>query len=101
MSQYVMHRDGRFFSDPDVFIPERWLDADFQPSRFVYFPFSAGPRNCIGEQFAWLEATLVLATLLGRYRFEDISEKVETEPLVTLRPKGAYIPKRSAIGLRK
>lgn len=88
MSQYIMHRDPRYFSDPDVFIPERWLDAAFQPSRFVYFPFSAGPRNCIGEQFAWLEATLVLATLVGRYRFEDIGEKVETEPLVTLRPKG-------------
>ena len=43
MSQYVMHRDARYFSDPDAFIPERWLDADFQPSRFVYFPFSAGP----------------------------------------------------------
>lgn len=88
MSQYIMHRDPRYFSDPDVFIPERWLDAAFQPSRFVYFPFSAGPRNCIGEQFAWLEATLVLATLVGRYHFEDIGEKVETEPLVTLRPKG-------------
>lgn len=88
MSQYVMHRDARYFSDPDVFLPERWLDADFQPSRFVYFPFSAGPRNCIGEQFAWLEATLVLATLVGRFSFEDTGEKVETEPLVTLRPKG-------------
>ncbi len=88
ISQYVMHRDPRYFADADAFIPERWLDTEFQPSRFVYFPFSAGPRNCIGEQFAWLEATLVLATLVGRYRFDDIGEKVQTEPLVTLRPKG-------------
>lgn len=69
-------------------MPERWLDPAFQPSRFVYFPFSAGPRNCIGEQFALLEATLVLATLVERFKFEDIGEKVETEPLITLRPKG-------------
>lgn len=88
MSQYVMHRDPRYWSEPDAFQPERWLAADFSPSRFVYFPFSAGPRNCIGEQFAWLESMVVLANAVRRFEFHDIGEKVETEPLVTLRPKG-------------
>lgn len=88
MSQYVMHRDPRYFAEPDDFLPERWLKPDFAPSRYVYFPFSAGPRNCIGEQFAWLEATIVLATAISRFTFTGIGEKVQTEPLVTLRPKG-------------
>jgi cytochrome P450 len=88
MSQYVMHRDPRYFSDPDSFIPERWLDENFQPSRFAYFPFSAGPRNCIGEHFAWLESTMVIANAVRRFEFQSIGEKVQMEPLVTLRPKG-------------
>ncbi|MFO1525805.1 MAG: cytochrome P450 [Turneriella sp.] len=88
MSQYVMHRDARYFKNADAFEPERWLEPGFAPSRFVYFPFSAGPRNCIGEQFAWLEATVVLANALNQFSFSNIGEKVETEPLVTLRPKG-------------
>jgi cytochrome P450 len=88
MSQYVMHRDPRYWKNPDEFIPERWLEADFSPSRFVYFPFSAGSRNCIGEQFAWLESMVVLANAVRRFEFHDIGEKVLTEPLVTLRPKG-------------
>jgi cytochrome P450 len=88
MSQYVMHRDPRYWDKPEDFIPERWLAEDFEPSRFVYFPFSAGPRNCIGEQFAWLESMVVLANAIRRFEFTDTGEKVTTEPLVTLRPKG-------------
>jgi cytochrome P450 len=88
MSQYVMHRDPRYWQNPDDFIPERWLAPDFSPSKYVYFPFSSGPRNCIGEQFAWLESMVVLANAVRRFEFQDIGEKVATEPLVTLRPKG-------------
>ena len=88
MSQYVMHRDPRYWENADEFIPERWLAPDFSPSKYVYFPFSAGPRNCIGEQFAWLESMIVLANAIRRFEFHDIGEKVTTEPLVTLRPKG-------------
>lgn len=87
MSQYVMHRDPRYWQSPDDFNPERWLAEGFAPSKYVYFPFSSGPRNCIGEQFAWLEATVVLANALRRFEFHDIGEKVATEPLITLRPK--------------
>ena len=53
MSQWVMHRDGRFFAQPDAFIPERWSDgSSARLPRFAYFPFGGGPRICIGSRFA-------------------------------------------------
>lgn len=72
MSQWVTHRDGRFFNDPEWFIPERWLDGtlDRDVGRFAYFPFGGGPRVCIGASFAIMEAVIVLAMVARRYRFE-------------------------------
>ncbi|MBX3085112.1 MAG: cytochrome P450 [Anaerolineae bacterium] len=89
MSQYVMHHDARYFPDPDAFLPERFT-ADFEKNlpRYAYFPFGAGPRICIGNGFAMMEARLILATMAQRYQFAlTTSDKVETEPLITLRPK--------------
>ncbi len=65
-TQYIVHRDPRWWPDPLRFDPARWLDerADAPRPRFAYFPFGAGVRMCIGDQFAWMEATLVLAALL-------------------------------------
>ncbi len=90
MSQYVTHRDARFFPDPLRFDPERFTpEAKAGRQRFTYFPFGMGPRQCIGEAFAWMEATLALVTLMQRWRVEHVaSHKVEAEPLFTLRPKG-------------
>jgi len=89
MSQWVVHRDRRFFTDPYVFRPERWLDglAERLPT-FAYFPFGGGPRRCLGQGFALMEAALVAATLAQRYRFRPVPDHlVVPEPLVTLRPK--------------
>jgi cytochrome P450 len=89
MSQWVMHRDPRYYDEPDAFRPERWLDglADRLPPG-AYFPFGDGPRRCIGQGFAMLESALVIATIAQRFQFRLApGRKVETEPLVTLRPK--------------
>ena len=88
MSQYVMHRDARYFEDPERFKPERW-EGGFQDRlpRGAYFPFSAGDRHCIGEGFAWQEALLILATLAERWKFELVpGQSIRPKPSVTLRP---------------
>jgi cytochrome P450 len=89
MSQWVVHRDWRFFADPDVFHPERWSDAfDRALPRFAYFPFGGGPRVCLGVGFAMTEAILVLATIAQRFHLEVLdSPPVRPWPSVTLRPE--------------
>lgn len=90
LSQYVMHRDGRYFPEPERFRPDRWA-GDFLEHlpRGAYFPFSAGDRHCIGEGFAWQEALLILATLVERWRFELVpGQTIRPRPSVTLRPDG-------------
>ena len=86
-SPFVTHRDARFFPDPLTFSPERWLSPERRP-RLAYFPFGAGPRSCIGEGFAWIEGTLVLATLAGRWQLRPEGHAVEPSPRITLRPRG-------------
>ncbi|MEZ0374301.1 MAG: cytochrome P450 [Candidatus Sericytochromatia bacterium] len=89
MSSYLMHHDQRYYADPELFIPERW-SAGFKEAlpKFAYFPFGGGPRNCIGEAFAWMEGILMLATIGQRWRFAMVPDHpVALEPLVTLRPR--------------
>ena len=89
-SQWVVHRDPRFFPDPEAFDPDRWLPerAKLLP-RYAYFPFGGGPRVCIGNHFALLEATLVLAVLMQRHHFELLpGQTLALTPSVTLRQKG-------------
>src|SRR5262249_48319102 len=70
MSQWVVHRDPRHFDKPDAFLPERWGDGLAQRlPKYAYFPFGGGPRLCVGNAFAMMEAVLVLATLARRFRF--------------------------------
>jgi cytochrome P450 len=89
MSQWIMHRDRRFFVDPESFDPERWsTPACKDLPRFAYFPFGGGPRQCIGASFAMTEAVLILATLARKFEFvaaENIA--VPPVPSLTLRPK--------------
>lgn len=89
MSQWVMHRDSRFYDEPDAFRPERWLDG--LADRLVagaYFPFGDGPRRCVGQNFAVLEAAIVIGTLAQRFQFRLVpGHPVDPEPLVTLRPR--------------
>lgn len=85
---WVTHRDQRFFSEPELFRPERWLGKPELP-RGAYLPFGAGPRICIGNHFALTEAMLVLATCLSQGHFELAQGPLlKLAPAVTLRPKG-------------
>jgi cytochrome P450 len=89
VSQYVMHRDARYYPMPERFDPERWTpDARESRPQFSYFPFGAGARRCIGEGFAWMEGVLLIATLARRWRMRHVAgHPVELQPLITLRPK--------------
>jgi cytochrome P450 len=89
MSPYVVHRDPRWFPEPERFDPCRWLpeNADARP-KFSYFPFGGGARVCIGERFARMEGVLLLATIAQRWRFRLApGHRVETRAVITLRPK--------------
>lgn len=89
-SQYLIHRDERFWPRADEFLPERWLDEEAEKSRpkFAYFPFGGGARICIGEGFAWTEGVVMLAVMARRWRFEAVpGHSIELNPSVTLRPK--------------
>jgi cytochrome P450 len=89
MSQWVMHRDPRYYDRPTEFQPDRWLDERYKTApRFSYFPFAGGPRICIGSSFATTEAALVLATIAQQYRIRvDPAAVVEPTPSITLRPR--------------
>lgn len=89
MSQYIMHRDARFFPDPERFDPERWTpEAQAERPKFSYFPFGGGARVCIGEQFAWMEGILLVAALAQRWRMRLVpGHVVDLQPLITLRPR--------------
>src|SRR5687768_11059044 len=84
MSEWVVHRDPRWWDDADAFQPERWLTESKRP-KYAYFPFGGGNRVCIGESFAWTEAILLLATIAQRWRFLPVTSPVP-EPRITLRP---------------
>ena len=88
MSQFVTHRDERFFPDPLRFDPERFTpEAKARRTRLTYFPFGAGIRQCIGESFAWMQGVLLLATLAQNWKLRLVpGHTVEPEPLITLRP---------------
>jgi cytochrome P450 len=88
-AQAVTHRDARWFPDPDRFDPLRFTaEAKAARPKLSYFPFGAGPRICIGEGFAWMEAVLIVATIAQRWRLELVSRDVTPQASITLRPKG-------------
>jgi cytochrome P450 len=89
VSQYVIHRDARYFPEPLRFAPERWT-PEFRAAlpKYAYFPFGGGPRGCLGEGFAWMEIILVVATLAQQWKLRlRPGHHVVPQPLVTLRPK--------------
>ncbi|NOU93344.1 cytochrome P450 [Paenibacillus sp. LMG 31456] len=91
MSQFAMHRNPKYYDHPEQFIPERFAGGELlkRIPQFAYFPFGGGPRVCIGNNFALMEAALILATIGSRYKLSLAPNhpEVEPEPLVTLRPK--------------
>jgi cytochrome P450 len=89
MSQWTMHRDPRFYGDPERFMPDRWTPA-FRSSlpKHAFFPFGGGPRLCIGESFAWMELVLIVATIARRWDLRLVpGHPIATQPLLTLRSK--------------
>jgi cytochrome P450 len=95
MSPYAMHRDARYFQEPQRFDPQRWLEpAASELPRFAYFPFGGGPRVCIGNHFATMEAQLILCCLMQRVELEAVPDfELRLRPIVTLRPQ-AGLPMR-------
>ncbi len=90
LSPWVMGREAQYFESPSEFMPERWTpEFEKQLPKGVYFPFSAGPRVCIGEGFSMMEAIILLATITQQYRLEyDALAPVEPFPSITLTPQG-------------
>jgi cytochrome P450 len=85
---YALHRHHDLWERPDQFDPERFADGH-KPERYTYLPFGDGPRICIGAQFAMIEAKIILATLIARFRFERIADRDPKPVMVlTLRPDG-------------
>jgi cytochrome P450 len=89
VSPFLQHRDARWFADPERFDPGRWTsDEVSKRPKFSYFPFGAGTRICVGEQFAWTEAVLVLATIAQRWRlWLAPKQRIALSPQITLRPR--------------
>lgn len=85
----IVHRNPEFWQQPDLFLPERFGANEKRPSPFIYFPFGAGPRMCIGNEFALIEMQLVLAGIVQKFDFQLLPDyPVTPEATVTLRPRG-------------
>lgn len=91
LSMYVLHRDERFWEDAESFKPERFLAENAikeASNKFIYFPFGGGVRRCIGEQFAWMEGVLLLATLGRKWKLKlNPEQKIVLQAMITLRSK--------------
>ena len=98
IAPWVLHRHHKLWDEPEVFRPERFMPDQPAPSRFAFMPFGAGPRICVGAQFAMAEAILVLASLIGRFQVTRVDTRpvlpvgiVTTQPdhlaLVRIRPR--------------
>jgi cytochrome P450 len=90
--QFAVHRDARFFPEPQKFDPSRFTaEAKAARPKLAYFPFGAGNRQCIGEGLAWMEGTLTLAAMIQEWRvvrLEGAPRSIDIAPSVSLRPKG-------------
>ncbi|HET6390622.1 cytochrome P450 [Hyphomicrobium sp.] len=89
MSQWVSHRDPKYFPEPERFLPERWLDGlAARLPKFAYYPFGGGQRLCIGSHFATMEAAIALATVGQKYKFTlSPDAEIDIKPQITLPPK--------------
>lgn len=88
LAQYAVHRNPRLWDNPEAFDPDRFGPDQPAPGRYAYFPFSRGKRQCIGDRFAEIEAVILLATFVRRYRFAlEPGHPIVMDPSVTLRPR--------------
>jgi cytochrome P450 len=98
VSPYTLHRHPRFWPEPERFDPDRFLAERIQERpKHAYLPFGAGPRVCIGNAFAMMEAQIILAMIARRYELTAAPDfSVEAEPSVTLRPReGVFMTRRA------
>jgi len=87
LAVYELHRDTNFWDNPDVFQPERFNPKHKKDFSNYYYPFGAGPRMCVGNNFAMYEMVLVVAEILKKYLIQTETKEVELDPLISLRPK--------------
>jgi cytochrome P450 len=90
MSPWVMHHDERYYPNSSKLDPSRWTDeAKAARPKFSFFAFGGGPRVCLGEAFAWMEAMLLISTFAQKWKFRMApGEVVRPKPTFTLGPKG-------------
>lgn len=100
VSQWVTHRDPRYYAEPEAFRPERWLAESVQQlPKYAYFPFGGGPRLCIGASLAMLEAVLITACVVRRFQLELAPGcVVRPHPALALQPMGVRIIPRPLRG---
>jgi cytochrome P450 len=92
LNMFAVHRRPALWDNPEGFDPERFDPQRRNGRRFAYFPFSDGPRSCLGERFAILESMIALAGILGRFDLQLLpGQRVEPEPMITLRPRGPLL----------
>ena len=88
LSPYITHRHTDFWDNPEGFDPERFTPEQIaERPRYAYFPFGGGPRQCIGNEFALMEAQLIVAMVAQKYRLHLVpGQRIEPDPIFTLRP---------------
>lgn len=92
-SPYAMHRDARVYEDPARFDPDRWLPANKAGrSRAEFIPFGAGPRKCIGEGYARMQMSIVLATVLSKWRLRPAESASQVRDVVAVVPRPNHLP---------
>jgi cytochrome P450 len=98
LSPFVTGRDPRWFPAPESFRPERWGEPETGGPRFAWFPFGAGPRSCIGEHFAMMVLTLVIATIAQKWQLRPLTTELpRVRSLLTLKPRGAVLMSPEAL----
>ncbi|AYN66581.1 cytochrome P450 [Euzebyella marina] len=91
MSMYELHRSKKFWREPEAFDPTRFNELNSKDYSDFYYPFGAGPRMCVGNNFAMFEMIMVISTILKDYRVSAASEKVEINPLISLKPQNVFL----------
>lgn len=94
--QWTTHRHPDFWEKPNEFIPERFANPD-KIHPYAYFPFAAGPRECLGKNMAMIEAIALLAGMIRNFRFQLVSDDVQVRPLITIRPDPGVFMRLSAV----
>ena len=96
-SVYEIHRHPDLWEKPDDFIPQRF-GANPKQYSSQYFPFGAGPRKCIGNNFAMFEMIIAISELMDKYKISPLSSEIDIKPLITLKPKNAILKFEKRIG---